>query len=60
MLGGDMAVRFRAGEVKNLGSDLQKVVNGTCGNYKTAQKFAKKLKQNKCEENVKKMKISHL
>ena len=44
MLGGDMAVRFRAGEVKNLGSDLQKVVNGTCGNYKTAQKFAKKYK----------------
>ena len=42
MLGGDMAVRFRAGEVKNLGSDLQKVVNGTCGNYKTAHKFAKK------------------
>ena len=44
MLGGDMAVRFRAGEFKNLGSDLQKVVNGTCGNYKTAQKFAKKYK----------------
>jgi hypothetical protein len=37
-----MAARFRAGEVENWGSDLQKVVNGTCGNFKTAQKFAKK------------------
>ena len=50
MLGGDMAVRFRAGEVKNLGSDLQKVVNGTCRIYKSAQKFAKNIKQNKCEQ----------
>ena len=42
MRGGDMAARFRAGEVENWGSDLHKVVNGTCGNFKTAQKFAKK------------------
>ena len=51
MRGGDMAARFRAGKVENWGSDLQKVVNGTCGNYKTAQKFAKNIKQNKCEQN---------